>query len=918
MPNGDSNSEEQKSAEAEVEGFRRDLGPFVVATETTRMPMVFTDARETDNPIIFANDAFLELTGYARAEVLGQSVNFLMVDGANVAALALIRDEFKGQPDTPSEVRYRRKDGRIFWATLFVSPVRDENGNIIQHFASFVDLTAYKEAQAQSGIRQDELVLAQKAAERLSQQLLDTFESIRDAIVTVDRTWRIVMVNSEGARLLGQKASKLVGQKIWKLFPEVIGNRFWDNYHLAMSAGVTVRFTEWSPLLSKWLSVSVFPSEEGLSIYFYDATETRNQETQLRLLESAVERINDVVIITDASTAEGAVGAVIVFVNDAFVEVTGYSRTEVIGKSPRVLQGPKTQRDRLDQIRAAIIAEQTVKVELINYTKTGKEFWTEMDIAPIWDDTGNLTHYVSIQRDISDRREAEAESRLNLERFRLAAEATTDVIWDWDIANDTIWWSGAMERVYLRSDHPDPKNRGDLWEEGLHPDDRERVPAGLLRVVNSEGSRWEDEYRFIRGDGTVAEVMDRGFIIRAENGTATRVIGSMTDLSRQRDLEARLRQSQRLEAVGQLTGGIAHDFNNLLTVILGNAEVLSEGLPDRPELKKLADMTVTAAERGSGLTRRLLAFASQQSLDPKALDVNVLILGMKGMLVRTLSANIDVKYNLGENLWTVKVDPGQLENAILNLVINSRDALPNGGNIVVTTSNITADDRQNIHLSGLASTEFVKVSVSDDGTGMPPEVAERAFDPFFTTKNIDKGNGLGLSMVYGFSRQSGGVTTLTSVYGVGSTVKLYLPRTEALIESVKPPPTSIAQVKGTAHILLVEDDAMVMEYAFAQLISLGYRVSTAKDGEEALAVLKKLDNVDLLFSDVIMPGRLNGFDLAVEAQKQRPGLKILLTSGYSQSNMLDSRGELGHISLLNKPYRRAELATCIESVLEPV
>jgi PAS domain S-box-containing protein len=916
MPNDDRNSEVQKSAEADVKSFHDDLGPFVVAAETTRMPMVFMDACQTDNPIIFANEAFLDLTGYPRGEVLGQSIDFLTV--GDDRARTAIRQQFKRQTDNDREVRCRRKDGSELWATLFVSPVMDENGEIIQYFASFIDVTAQKEEMALSRICQDELAVARKAAEQLSQTLVDTFESIRDAIMTINRDWRIVLINSEAARLLGMDKSELVGKEIWELFPEAIGNVFSDNYRHAMSSGEVVRFTEWSSVLSKWFNVSAFPSADGLSIYFYDVTNTRDREVLLNLMGAAVERMNDILIITDASDARKAADASIVFVNDAFVTVTGYSRAEVIGKSPRILQGAKTQRDQLDLIRHAIISEQSVNVELINYTKTGKEYWAEVDIAPIRNDAGHLTHYVSIQRDISDRIKDAAESRLNLERFRLAAEATTDVIWDWDVQNGAIWWSGAMEQVYLRFPNSNPQKRRDVWLEGLHPDDRGRVPEGLLRVVNGGGSRWEDEYRFIRGDGTISEVLDRAFVIRDDDGKATRVIGSMTDLSRQRDLEARLRQAQRLEAVGQLTGGIAHDFNNLLTVILGSADILSESLLDRPDLRKLADVTVAAAERGSDLTRRMLAFAGQQPLKPKALNLNGLILGMEDMLSHTLPANISVKYHLDADLWTVLVDPGQLENALLNLVINSRDALPNGGILNVTTSNVKSDESQDALVSVPPSREFVKVSISDNGTGMAPEIANRAFDPFFTTKNLDKGSGLGLSMVYGFAKQSGGLVILDSVFAEGTTVSLYLPRTAAVADKAQRPTNRAPADGGTAHILLVEDDALVMEYASAQLASLGYRVTTATDGDQALDFLKQRDDFDLLFSDVIMPGRLNGYDLASEANKHRPGLKILLTSGYNQKLNSGVSAELGNTSILHKPYRRAELAARIKAALKSI
>lgn len=468
-------------------------------------------------------------------------------------------------------------------------------------------------------------------------------------------------------------------------------------------------------------------------------------------------------------------------------------------------------------------------------------------------------------------------------------------------------------------------NRGaynrDVWLDNLHPDDHDRVVAGLMRVVEGTEVRWKDEYRFVRGrNGGIASVMDRGFVIRDVHGKAVRMIGSMTDMSVQRDLEERLRQSKRLQAVGQLTGGIAHDFNNLLTVILGNAELISDQLHDNPALRALADMTATAAERGAELTGRLLAFASKQSLAPVATNVNLLIKGMDGLLRRTLPANIRLQYEAAENLGAVLIDHGQLENALLNLVINGRDAMPGGGLLRVTTSVIwTAPAPVASLLEGsveLAPIAYTVVSVADCGTGMTKDVLERAFDPFFTTKGPDKGSGLGLSMVYGFARQSGGYAAIRSVEGEGTTVSLYLPSIGHDAVTAKIQAASPAPVHGTAHILLVEDDTLVLEYASSLLRSLGYRVSSAANGPSALAALAELDEVDLLLTDIVMPGGLTGYELAKQAQELQPNLKVLFTSGYSGNVPNKLPGPQSSSIVLQKPYRRAELALRVRAALE--
>ncbi|MDZ4735197.1 MAG: ATP-binding protein [Rhodospirillaceae bacterium] len=408
---------------------------------------------------------------------------------------------------------------------------------------------------------------------------------------------------------------------------------------------------------------------------------------------------------------------------------------------------------------------------------------------------------------------------------------------------------------------------------------------------------------------------------RGELGELIRVFnGAAESLQQQRaaidDLNKKLGQSQKMEAVGQLTGGIAHDFNNLLTVILGNAAALSEGLGDNQRLRTLAEMTERAAERGAELTSRLLAFARRQALEPRATDINRQVADMDKLLRRTLGEDIEIKMVQSSNLWNAMVDPGQLESAILNLSINARDAMPGGGRLTIEPANAHLDEAYVAGQIEVEPGEYVMVAVSDSGTGMDGATLERAFEPFFSTKEVGKGSGLGLSMVYGFVKQSNGHVRIYSEAGQGSTVKLYLPRAAAGTDSAERRSSTAAAEGGPEKILLVEDDDLVRDHVARQLSSLGYDVVTARDGSEAIEVLKRGDHFDLLFTDVVMPGGIGGRQLAEAAQKLRPDLPVLFTSGYTE-NAIVHNGRLDPgVHLLQKPYRKQDLATKVRAVLD--
>jgi len=378
--------------------------------------------------------------------------------------------------------------------------------------------------------------------------------------------------------------------------------------------------------------------------------------------------------------------------------------------------------------------------------------------------------------------------------------------------------------------------------------------------------------------------------------------------------EARLFQSQRLEALGQLTGGVAHDFNNLLTVVSGNLQMLEERLDD-PFSQKLAKAALRATARGADLTRKLLAFSRRQTLQPRAIDVAQLLDSLADVLRRTLGANIDVRTACDEGLPPAKADPGMLDTALLNLAVNARDAMPDGGRLTLQAQLEHLDADYAGRHAEVAPGEYVEISVSDNGTGMPPEVLARAFEPFFTTKDHGKGSGLGLSLVYGFVKQSGGHIAVYSEPGMGTTIRLYLPiADEGATRANRPAPAEIRG--GDETILVVEDDDAVREVATGFLKRLGYRVLEAADARRALALIEGESTVDLLFTDVVLRGEVNGPELARQAMRLRPGLKVLYTSGYPR-NALPMQGELdGSIELLSKPYPIAQLARMLRRTLD--
>jgi PAS domain S-box-containing protein len=404
--------------------------------------------------------------------------------------------------------------------------------------------------------------------------------------------------------------------------------------------------------------------------------------------------------------------------------------------------------------------------------------------------------------------------------------------------------------------------------------------------------------------------------VKDKSGKAEYLLGYSEDITERKAIEQQLRQAVKMEAVGQLTGGVAHDFNNLLGIIIGNLDIAVEQAAGNPALREVILEALNGALRGAELTRRLLAFSRKQPLQPAVVDLNHGLPQIAGMLRRTLGEQVTVELHRDPALWPVKVDPAQLDEAILNLAINARDAMPKGGTVSIETHNVRLDGDYVAANPEAEAGEYVQLSVSDTGAGMSAEVVERCFEPFFTTKGLEKGTGLGLSMVYGFVKQSGGHIKIYSELGHGTTVKIYLPRTAGDAAARALPAGDDAPAAGTELVLMVEDNKDLRVVTLKQLTDLGYRTLEAENAKQALQILAERPDIDLLFTDIVMPGGMTGTELAREAKRLYPKLKILLTSGYTARAMANGFHDIEGLELLNKPFRKRDLATRLRSVLE--
>lgn len=594
----------------------------------------------------------------------------------------------------------------------------------------------------------------------------------------------------------------------------------------------------------------------------------------------------------------------------------GYEAWEILGEHFSRFYTPEDRLARAPEhaLRTAA-TEGRFEKEGWRVRKDGTRFWAHVIIDPIWGRSGELLGFAKVTRDLTERKKAEKELRLSEEKFQLLVQGVTDyALYMLDPDGYVSNWNSGAARI---KGYTAEEIVGKHFSQFYTPEDRERgEPKRSLETALREG-RFEREGWRQRKDGTrfwAHVVVDA---IRNEEGELLGFAKITRDITEKVEAQKALTQareelfqSQKMEAIGQLTGGVAHDFNNLLMAVLGSLEILKKRLPDDPALMPLLDNAIQGAERGAALTQRMLAFSRRQELNMQAIDVPALVNGMMDFVQRSLSAVASVETRFAQNLPPVESDPVQLETAILNLVVNARDAMAGGGAIVISAEEYVADEKT----ERLKPGSYVRLAVADNGEGMDEETLIRATTPFFTTKGVGKGTGLGLSMVQGLSEQSGGKLEIESRRGKGTTVSLYLPaadKNDCPQSSEKPMPSPVAAPKGRLTILAVDDDALVLMNTTLMLEDLGHTVIEAYSGADALKELRSgAHHIDVVITDHSMP-RMTGSELAAIIREERPGLPVVLATGYAE---LPTGGD-SRLPRLPKPFSQNQLEEIIATVL---
>ena len=762
-------------------------------------------------------------------------------------------------------------------------------------------------AEEEAARAEEETLRAEEEAQRSareSERIERVLASIGDAFLVVDHRWMVTYVNAAAAALIGGRPANLVGQLLWEAFPGSADGPFVEMYRRAMGGGRVTREQAYYAPLGRWLQVTAYPSTEGLSIVAQDVSDrVRAQE--------ATERLAAIV----ASSVDAIIGkqldGTIVSWNRGAEEIFGYTAEEIVGRPIYTLVPPELHDSEREILKRVRRGEPVAFSETERIRKDGERITISLSVSPIRDEAGRVVGVSSIKRDIT----SERRTRALLAAETLRSRELTQVV---DLAQAFVrdldgrisYWSTGAVRLYGWSA---AEAVGRVAHELLHTE----FPAPLPEInrLLLEHGQWEGQLVHVARDGRRLHVASQWVLRRDAEGGPQGVFEVHTDETFRRQMEERTRQSERLEVVGQLAGGVAHEANNQMTVVLGAADFLLR----RPELAALARQDVehirAAAERTAAITGQLLAFSRRQVLRPQVLDLDETVRGLELVLRRTLGEQSSLEMRLGSAPGLVKADPGQLAQVLLNLVLNSRDAMPVGGRLTIETFSTELTEgyaRQHPGVT-IQPGAYVVLAVSDTGHGMSRETAARAFEPFYTTKPIGKGTGLGLATVYGIVKQSEGYVWSYSELGKGTTFKIYLPlAVEAKLTGQAPAPAPRASGEV---VLLVEDETAVREMASRVLQEYGYAVIEASDGREALGLLEQSDGrIRLLVTDVVMPG-MNGRELARRAQALSPGLPVLYMSGYTDDEVV-RRGllEAGQ-PFLQKPFNPETLGGLVAQLL---
>ena len=790
-------------------------------------------------------------------------------------------------------------------------------------------VAALEQAKAEAGRAEEETIRAEEEAARAEEETLRAEEeaaraeqsaqraareserverilgSITEAFVVVDQRWIVTYVNQAAAVLFGLRPEEFVGRLFWEAVPEGDDDVFGTMYRRAMAGHQVGRMQAYHPPLDKWLHVTAYPSVEGLSIVAQDVSD------RVRAYETSEQLASIVANSEDAIVGKRLDGTVISW-NAAAERIFGYTAGEMLGRPIHTIIPPELHHVESDILARVRRGEPIEFSETERIRQDGQRVVIALTVSPIRDASGQVVGASSIKRDITAQRRTQALLEAETLRSRELAQAL-DVAQAMmrDLDDRIVWWSSGAERLYGWS----PTEAGGRVSHELL---RTEFPAPLeeIRRTLQESGRWQGELSQIAKDGRRIVVAAQCVLRVDADGTASGVVEVHTDETARRQVEERIRQSERLEVIGQLAGGVAHEANNQMTVVLGAADFLLRRSELSGSAREDLEHIRAAAERTATITSQLLAFSRRQVLQARVLHLDETVERLEGVLRRALGQQCSLELHLRGADGLVKADPGQLAQVLLNFVLNSRDAMPLGGRLTIETSVTQLTEayaRQHPGIS-IEPGAYAVLAVSDTGHGMSRETAAHVFEPFYTTKPIGKGTGLGLATVYGIIKQTGGYVWVYSELGKGTTFKVYLPlaaESAALAPPVPAPPRASGEI-----VLVVEDEPVVRQMTSRALQEFGYGVVEAEDGQEALGLLAGPGGrINLIVTDVVMPG-MNGAELARRAGVLRPGVPVLFMSGYTDDEIV-RRGLLdAGQPFLQKPFTPETLGEQVAEMLK--
>lgn len=803
--------------------------------------------------------------------------------------------------------RHRHKNGSWRWVEVsgkvFKTPFGEERSVVILR-----DITERKQAEELLRESQASLAMAQHIMRVGSWELeLDDLDDInKNPLRWSDEVFRIFGHAPGGIEVSNENFFRAVHPDDRALVAEAISSALKNRTLYSIDHRIVL--PNGTERVVHEESKTVFDEQTGRPLRMLgvvqDITERNHVEVALRESQARwrtlVENVPDIIMTLDR---EGT----ILFINRV---LEGFTRGQVLGANALDFLPEDQRANSIQRLEHLFETGQHIYCQMPGPGANREPAWYSCRIGPVRDGD-KIVAVLLIATDITEQKIAEESLRESEARFRQIAENIEEVFWmvDFPAKSRMIYVSPAYEKIWgctCKSLYENPES----FLNAVHPDDRERVASACARQAEE---KYDEIYRLLRPDGTTRWIRDRAFPIHNEAGEIYRIVGLAEDITERKQIELQFFQSQKMEAFGKLAGGVAHDFNNLLTVIGGYNEIVLSAFGPNDPRRDFVEEIAKAAERASSLTRQLLAFSRQQVMQPKIINLNEVLGNVEKMLRRLIGEDIALITQPASDLECVKADPGQLENVLMNLAVNARDAMPGGGTLTISTQNTGLL----LDAAGVSMGRHVMLSVADTGVGMPDHIKAQIFEPFFTTKPIGHGTGLGLATCYGIVKQSGGFINVESKIGKGTTFKIHLPCVNGTIEENSSIPGRAGMPKGNETLLFVEDEPNVRRLAVSVLQRLGYRVLEASDGEEACRIMESqpVPHLDLVITDVVMP-QMGGRELVLSLRKTFPDVKVLFTSGYP-NHAFDDAGLLDDKSVfMAKPFAPKRLALQVRELLD--